>query len=173
MFRHTIETKNDFVLSLFRLIFRKGIHIVKPEISKLIKQELEPHQDIDLAILFGSSALGKTTPMSDCDIAVHLNKDWELTEHGYVIAMLEKRIKKKVDLVILNDLPQKKPELAYNVISKGILIFCRHHDLYTELKTKTFLNYLDTAPLREMVRNNFATRIRAGRFGDRNYVEST
>lgn len=122
------------------------------------------------AILFGSFAEGRENDMSDIDIGVLVSKELSLIEVGFLAAGMEMVFKRRVDLVILNDLYKKNPLLAYEIITKGNLMFCRDQEKLVELKTNTILSFLDMLPLRDAVTRKFQERLQNGRFGDRNYA---
>lgn len=128
---------------------------------------------IESAILFGSFAEGKENEMSDIDIGIFTTKDISLIEIGLITARLETAFKRSVDVVILNDLYRKNPLLAYEIMSKGKVLFCRNQERLVELKTNTILFFMDTAPLRDAVNRSLRERMKSGRFGDRNYAEQT
>lgn len=125
---------------------------------------------IESAILFGSFAEGKENKMSDIDIGIVAIKDLSLIEIGLVASRIEMSLKRRVDIVILNDLYRKNPLLAYEILSKGNILFCRNQERLIELKTNTILSFIDTAQLREAVNNALKERMKSGRFGDRNYA---
>jgi len=94
------------------------------EIDK-INDIFSSHPEIKLVYLFGSVASGKTGPLSDYDFAIYFDGIDKKN-------MFELKIKlmngignvlktNKVDVVILNDLDS--PELAYNIIKNGKLIY--------------------------------------------------
>ncbi|MBI5048310.1 MAG: nucleotidyltransferase domain-containing protein [Deltaproteobacteria bacterium] len=125
---------------------------------------------IESAILFGSFAEGKQTKMSDIDIGIVAMKDLSLIEIGLIASRMEIALKRRVDIVILNDLYRKNPILAYEILSKGKILFCRNQERLIELKTNTILFFMDTAPLRDTVNRGLRERIKSRRFGDRNYA---
>ena len=83
------------------------------------------HPQIKLVYLFGSRAKGNKGPLSDFDYAVYLDgKDSGKTFELKVV--LQNEISgtlgtDRVDIVILNTL--KSPELKYNIIKDGRLIY--------------------------------------------------
>lgn len=133
-------------------------------------KELQHYDYIIFAFLFGSYAEERATNISDIDVGIYLNKVVSLTDIGLVTAHLEKITRKKTDLLILNNLHKTKPVLAFEVISKGTLIFCKDHNKLTEFKKYTFLYYLDTKQLRDMIDMTFRQRLKCGHFGERNYA---
>ena len=94
----------------------------------------------------------------------------DLLEIGGIVSDLEKITNKKIDLVELNNLYLKNPLLAYEIITKSELLFCKNENSLIEYKTKTYLNYLDTEKLRDIVNKDFYRRISTKKFGKRNYA---
>ncbi|RJQ17467.1 MAG: nucleotidyltransferase domain-containing protein [Nitrospiraceae bacterium] len=139
-------------------------------IQELIVKELQQHDVILFAFLFGSYAEDRATGISDIDVGIYTNKAVSLTDIGLMTAHLEKISRKKTDLLILNSLYKTKPVLAFEVIAKGRLIFCRDHETLTEFKKNVFLYFIDTKPLRDMIDRSFRKRLQSGHFGERNYA---
>jgi len=72
-----------------------------------IKFILENEEHVLFAYLFGSSATGNITPMSDVDIAAYLNPHTDKTKEkiDLIGTLLETLRTDKIDLVILNNAP--------------------------------------------------------------------
>lgn len=88
-------------------------------------QEIAEKYQLKLVYLFGSQATGKIGPLSDYDFAVYLEeKDSKkrFDTRLKLIADVSEILKTdKVDICILNDI--EGPELKYNIIKEGIIIF--------------------------------------------------
>lgn len=138
--------------------------------KNLLSQKLEKYEFIVFAVIFGSFAENKATNISDVDIGIYTNRPVTLLEIGMIVSDIEKISKTNVDLIILNDLYKKKPTLAFEIVSKGQLVFCRDKEKFIEFKKNTFIYYLDTAMLRSVIDESFKKRLRENRFGERNYV---
>lgn len=139
-------------------------------IQELIAKELQRYDFIIFAFLFGSYAEGRATDISDIDVGIYSDKVLSLTDIGLITARFETIARKKTDLLILNNLHKKKPVLAFEVISKGNLIFCKDHEKLTKFKKNVFLYFIDTKPLRDMIDTTFRKRLNSGHFGERNYA---
>jgi predicted nucleotidyltransferase len=139
-------------------------------IEELIVEEIERYDVIVFAVIFGSFAESKETNISDIDIGLYTSRDLDLIEIGLMIARLECIVRKKVDIIILNNLYKKKPCLTFDVIAKGKLILCRDDSKFMEFRKNTLLYYLDTEPLRYLMDKRFRNRLNEKRFGERNYV---
>lgn len=127
-------------------------------ISKL-REVLEKEEKIAFAVLFGSFAEGRDTFLSDIDLAIYLSQDMELLQLGRIVGELEKVTERRVDLLILNDALEKSPQIVYEVLSNGRLIFCRDRKSFMEFKVRGMLIYFDTAYLRDMVNEAFRERL--------------
>ena len=91
--------------------------------KKLIK--IFKENQVVLAYLFGSRASGNTGPLSDYDFAVYFDEVDKKKIFNFKINLQDKisRYLKtdRVDIVVLN--LAESPELKYDIIKKGILIF--------------------------------------------------
>lgn len=141
----------------------------KSTINK-IRSSLQNIDYIEFAFTFGSFISGKSNSLSDVDIAIYLNKKIDLLEIGGIVSDLEKITREKIDLVELNNLYLKNPLLAYEIITKSELLFCKNENSLIGFKTKTYLNYLDTEKLRDTVNKDFYRRISTKKYGKRNYA---
>ncbi len=138
----------------------------------LLSQDLEKYDFIVFAIIFGSFAENRAMSISDIDIGIYTNRPVTLLEIGKIVSRIEKLTNTKVDLIVLNNLYKKKPVLAFEIVSKGQLIFCRDKEKFIQFKKDTFIYYLDTAPLRNTIDESFKKRLRENRLGERNYVRT-
>lgn len=119
--------------------------------------------------LFGSYATGKATERSDIDIAVLLSESIErkdfLSIKLRVLADFSSCLgSERVDVVILNE---ATPELAYNVINEGTMLFEREktRTQLVDFKARTFDRYFDYMPVKKMFSEALSRRIREGRYG--------
>lgn len=94
---------------------------------KLLKQAQDvfnKSNEVSLAYLFGSQVTGDVGPMSDYDFAVYLNSKDSKKNFETKLGLLGKLVgllkTDAVDLLVLND--SEKPELNYEVISKGKIL---------------------------------------------------
>ena len=137
---------------------------------KKIGDFLKGYDTILFALVFGSTAAGRSNRLSDVDIGIYTEAEITLLEMGIIIAGLEKIVRKKVDLVILNDLYKKRPKFSFQVISSAKLLFTKNDDVFVNFKRNVFLYYIDARPLIETVDKSIIKRIETGHFGERNYA---
>jgi predicted nucleotidyltransferase len=95
--------------------------------KKSVLRIFESHPDIKLVYLFGSTVKGNRGPMSDYDFAVFLDKK-DKKEIARIQFQLMDELSRflgtdKVDIVMLDS--TNSPELKYNILHEGKLIFER------------------------------------------------
>ena len=95
--------------------------------NKLVLQIFESHPEVKLVYLFGSTARGNRGPMSDYDFAVFLDEK-DKREIARIRFQLMDELSRalgtdKVDIVMLDS--AVSPELKYNILQEGKLIFER------------------------------------------------
>jgi predicted nucleotidyltransferase len=97
------------------------------DLRKNLLPIFKKYKEIKLVYLFGSQATGKTGPLSDYDFAIYLEErdkkkifDIKLELLASISQALQTD---KVDIVVLNTV--EAPELKYNIIKEGKLIFER------------------------------------------------
>ena len=66
--------------------------------------------------------------------------------------------RQKVDLVVLNDLYHRDPQLVFNIIQKHKEIFIRNREVWNQYKTKSLLVYFDEKPILDKVNEAFRKR---------------
>jgi len=114
-----------------------------------IKSLLFKHNEVQFAYLFGSYSKGEYTDNSDVDIAVYLT-DTSLDSRLEVHHALEVLLKKKVDLVVLNDV--KNMFLLEAILKDGIVLKDAEERAFFEVEKnhaiidfKNFKRYIDAA----------------------------
>lgn len=110
------------------------------KLSKL-QSALSRHPDITFAYLFGSQASGRTTRMSDIDIAVYLHRSPDGEKRLEILGLLIDTLKSdRVDLVILNTAPLP---LQFRVLKNNQLLVDKAPFLRHAFESKTIVMYLD------------------------------
>lgn len=96
------------------------------EIKKL-QSIFKIYSKIKLVYLFGSKVRGEMGPLSDYDFAVYLDEPDFKKRFDLRLKLIDEFSRKlktsKIDVCILNDI--KSPELKYNIVKEGKLIFGR------------------------------------------------
>lgn len=94
-------------------------------LTNKLKPIFQRYPEIKLVYFFGSKARGQDGPMSDYDFAFYLDAESKkrmMEIKMELIGQISRLLKTdKVDLVILNT--AEKPELKYNIIKEGKIIF--------------------------------------------------
>jgi len=127
-------------------------------------EELEKDESIIFANLFGSSAKGKLSPLSDIDIALFLTDDVDY--YAKRLELIEKISKllltDEFDLVILNDAPLS---ISFQIIKTGKLLFSKDDKQRISFVTKTIDHHCDTEYLRRLSLKSLLQRVKRGEFG--------
>lgn len=140
-------------------IFNLGKNGYMQDLTPVVEL-LEKERHVEFAYIFGSQATGEAGPLSDLDIAVHLDRRADrLTYRLKLMERLAKLLKRNdLDLVVLNEAP---PLLSHEVIKYGTILK-EHRPKRVPYEARVISNYLDTASLRQMQRAALAERVRKG-----------
>jgi uncharacterized protein len=139
-----------------------NLDVIRPQLRALCAQH-----PIRLVYLFGSHASGHTHAESDVDIAVLLDEALTTQERSAEQLALIGAFSRlwrtdNVDVTILNE---ASPLLAYEVLRNGVLLYCVDDEVRVEFQVRTLRAYEDTAPLRTILAEAMAERLKAGTFG--------
>lgn len=98
--------------------------------------------------IFGSFGTSRETSLSDIDIAVYINQDYDKYKRFKLrlelLNILEKELyPKHVDLIILNDSPII---LNYDIITKGSVIYQKSKQARLQFEQKALKFYFDFKP---------------------------
>ncbi|MEW6506943.1 MAG: nucleotidyltransferase domain-containing protein [Bacteroidota bacterium] len=132
-------------------------------INNIIKV-FESDGNVNFVYVFGSQVKDKIRFGSDLDIAVFFTSEPGIMEVGTLCSELEKEACIKIDLVKLNSLYDSNPELAYNILNEGSLIFKRDNEMVYEYKKNVILRYLDFKPVRDKFHSLFLERLSKNKF---------
>lgn len=125
---------------------------------------IKENNNISFAYLFGSRVNNNFRLDSDLDIAVFFESEPSLYEIGKLCSELEIASNCEIDLIKLNNLYSTNPELAYNIIKDGKLIFYKDISLVNEFKKNAILWYLDFKPFRDKFHKLFLERLSKNKF---------
>ena len=117
------------------------------DIDQQIRDVLQCHPEISLAILFGSLATGTAGPGSDLDLAVYAGKPITTEEKMKLIEDLALQIGRPVDLV---DIKTAGLPVMGQIFSKGRRIL-GSDSLYATLLTRYQIDSADFMPIRQRV----------------------
>jgi uncharacterized protein YutE (UPF0331/DUF86 family)/predicted nucleotidyltransferase len=108
-----------------------------------VREVLERKENVIFAYVFGSYATGKYIRGSDIDIAVYTKKPLKWRELIELALELEDSLGVEVDVVDLRTAPLL---LAYEVISKGVVVVERDKEERIGFETRVLKEYLDLKP---------------------------
>jgi predicted nucleotidyltransferase len=123
---------------------------------------------VRLAYLYGSAAEGKTTPLSDVDIALVLEPQQAEQINGYNQLILETDVElglerncklDNADVRVINHAPLM---LQGRVVQRGKLLYSSDEELRIGFETLTLKMYLDFLPIDALFREAYFERARLG-----------
>ncbi|MDD2212064.1 MAG: nucleotidyltransferase domain-containing protein [Clostridia bacterium] len=129
---------------------------------KKLGQALEKYApDLVTAYLFGSGHEGKTTPLSDIDLAFLLADDLQDAQIETKILLDAIKIlgTEEIDSLNLNQAPLR---FQYSVIKNKRVVFCSNPEKRINFETRVIMNYLDFAPVRSLFNREFLKRLGVG-----------
>ncbi|MBU3965324.1 nucleotidyltransferase domain-containing protein [Patescibacteria group bacterium] len=138
--------------------------------------EIFKENQVVLAYLFGSAARGKTTALSDIDIAVVFSDKAREKDYFKKELHLAHKIGNvfKIDRVdIVNLKTVKSPLLKHNAVFKGKLIFGKYGKKQFELESGIMKEYEDTKHLRAVQDYYLYKHIKAGTFGKGKLIQKS
>ncbi|WOE68799.1 nucleotidyltransferase domain-containing protein [Hydrogenimonas thermophila] len=134
------------------------------EVNK-ITDILEEYDFIINALIFGSYSNGKAGRFSDVDIAIEVAETIDLLTMGEIISRLEVEVKRKIDLVIINELHKKSPLLAFNIYKNHKILFIKDQKRYDNFKESALHFYLDFKRVLDEQNRMFLKRVESGNIG--------
>ena len=116
----------------------------------LISNALDSLPQIQVGILFGSLAHGHGQLHSDIDLAVAAqdNRGIDIQARTEIIETLSVACRRPVDLV---DLATARGELLRQIVTNGVLVFCRNTQAYAEVIRTLCYDQADFEPLRQQM----------------------
>jgi len=119
----------------------------KPDPVPEIKKKLAPlfqEEALQIALLFGSTALGRTHNRSDVDLAF-------LFDPPADIVLLTNKVIRLLgtDRVDVVDLRRSSPLLTFSAVSQGTLLYERSSGLFATVYSLAYRRYQDTKKIRE------------------------
>jgi len=102
--------------------------------------------NIELLVLFGSSASGKTHPVSDIDIAVKFEYGAEISKLELIYKLDDLFDGKNIDLVVLGT--DTDHLLLYEIFSKGVPLYEKKVGIFDKEKLRAWKLFLDSEKLR-------------------------
>lgn len=119
-------------------------------------------QPVILAYLYGSSATGQTTPFSDVDLALVVDRDLSPLERLKLLLRIQADLAddcdiRNADVRIINDAP-----LVFRgrVVCEGILVFASDESKRVAFETTTRMRYFDYLPVHRELQDAFFDNLR-------------
>jgi len=113
--------------------------------QELLIDYFKKHSEIEVAYIFGSVAQGKSSPLSDIDIAILVDRDKideKVYRYGYKAEILSDLIKllktNAIDLVILNE---ANTLLRHRVLYSGKILHSKNETKRIAFQTTTISKY--------------------------------
>lgn len=120
--------------------------------------------DIAAFLIFGSQSTGKTTPLSDLDIAYLPNRTLSDDEENELyVRMLKLFNRNDIDLV---DLTKADIILKFSVVLSGKVVACTGERALYNFIVETRRDYLDTNYIRSVFSYYMSKRIKEEKFGE-------
>ncbi|WP_027309081.1 nucleotidyltransferase domain-containing protein [Caloramator sp. ALD01] len=115
---------------------------------------------IVVAYLFGSAHRRQVTPLSDVDIAILINKDYEDIINEIEEKLYEDLVRclktDEIDLVCLNRAPLS---VQYGVIKDKEILYFSDKQKVVDYETSVITNYLDIKPIRDFLNLEFLKKV--------------
>lgn len=115
------------------------VHKLKSTLSPLFQEEA-----LQIALLFGSTILGRSRKQSDIDLAFLFDQPADIVALTNTVSQLL-----STDLVDVVDLRRCSPLLRFAAVSQGVLLYERTPGLFSSVYSLCFRRYVDTKKLRE------------------------
>lgn len=120
---------------------------LKTKEKNLIKKIAQQYS-LELLLLFGSKASGKTHKQSDFDIAYLSKRELNLMEEAQLICDLMPVFKS--DKVDLANLKKASPVLMKQIFDNHIILFCRNPKVYALYQIYAMKKFIEAKPLFEL-----------------------
>jgi predicted nucleotidyltransferase len=141
------------------------VELVKTDLVNQLEialQSILPDYPVLLAYLFGSTASGRTTPLSDVDVALIAGEELDpyrqlKLELRIETALAEQGHVRNADVRIINRAPLT---IRGQVACRGILLYCADEEARVEFETSTRDEYFDYMPIARQLRDAFFAEVR-------------
>lgn len=153
----------DGALSLWHSGFMKPLEQTKEDIADVLR-----NHGVVLGYVFGSYAQGKTTPLSDVDVAIVFGKDVPRSEYfkrELAIASNVGRLLSIDRVDVVNVATVADPLIRHRAVFLGIPVLVDSSQHRYQLERDILQEYEDTQYLRENVFRLMRGRLQDGTFG--------
>ncbi len=115
---------------------------------------------VRFAVLYGSYAADRPTPVSDIDLAVYVDEIEDFLE--VVVAIEEAFPEHRIDVV---NLKGKTALIYYEVLASGLSFLIRDDAFFRQEKFRVMREYLDFKPMHDRLLTDMLQRIDEGMYG--------
>jgi uncharacterized protein len=135
-------------------------------VTTILRQVLEPRPEIVAVYLFGSLARDRARADSDIDVALLLDRDFDLDAHPLYrldrIDELASALSRPVDVVLLNKAPLV---LRNQVLTYGRLVYETNHRQRIDYEVRSRQAYFDFRPILDRIHASLRRQVKEGTFG--------
>ncbi len=121
-----------------------------------LRETLAAEPAVQLAVLFGSTARGRSSARSDVDLALRLVPETTQARRA-VVATAGRAARRDVDIVDIDTAP---PLLRFQIARDGVLLVEREPRLWTRFKARAMLDWWDWAPTARKIHAAYLRRLR-------------
>ncbi|MBN2718266.1 MAG: nucleotidyltransferase domain-containing protein [Deltaproteobacteria bacterium] len=118
--------------------------MVASELTQLLQNYFSASDDVQLAVLYGSRALGNATAQSDVDVAVYLTQPLTASRKMDIISELGALCRLEIDVL---DLHRASATVFRQVFTKGKIVTNRSPAVYEKLLKRLVYDEADFLPL--------------------------
>jgi predicted nucleotidyltransferase len=130
------------------------------DLDATITRVLREQPGVRFAVLYGSRAEERATPVSDLDVAAYVDDAGDFL--AAAAALDETFPEMRVDLV---DLSAQPSLVYYEILASGRVLFAHDEDFFQKEKLRVMREYLDFRPTYERVLDAMDQRLETGTYG--------
>lgn len=135
---------------------------ITKEQQKQLHKIGKKHQ-LELMILFGSQAAGKTHQMSDFDIGILKKTDLTTDEYCDLLSDLCKFFKVKEDRIDISELKNASSLLLKGAADNGLVLYQKSPASFIEFYLKAYKQYIDEREIYELEKEYLENRYLKGK----------
>ncbi|HSC28329.1 MAG TPA: nucleotidyltransferase domain-containing protein [Vicinamibacterales bacterium] len=127
-----------------------------PSVIEQLRAASARMPDVDLVVLYGSTAAGTAHPASDVDVAVGVSDATPDRRRQIEVAFLRTSAS-PVDVLFLDEAP---PQVRFEVARTGSLVFERIPGLWVRERVRAMVDWWDWAPIARRLHAAGVSRLR-------------
>jgi hypothetical protein len=126
------------------------------DLVEKLRGQMRNRPELQMAILFGSTARGTDRPGSDVDLGILLDP-YSPALRFEVEAQLGRAARRPVHVILLDEAP---PLLRFEMTRDGVLLFEREAGLWSRFKAKAMIDWYDWAPIARRINAAMIRRLK-------------